>query len=330
LTEQTGLDRAFELAQKGPKYGPNPRVGCVIIGADGALAGEGYHNGAGTPHAEAAALDDAERRGIVPEGATAYLTLEPCNHCGRTGPCSQLLANAGIKRVVYALSDPNPVAKGGAGYLAERGVELVSDVDPERAIELNRAWFVAVSRGWPYVTLKLASTVDGRVAAADGSSRWITGSAARGHAHAKRAEVDAIVVGSGTFWTDRPQLTARRQDGSLYEHQPLRVIIGRRPLDLPQTQSYQQIATHQPARALKILADQEVRHVLLEGGPTLSAAFLRCGLVDQIDLYIAPALLGAGPPSVGDLGIESIDQALRWRTSRVELLGDDLFVELGR
>jgi diaminohydroxyphosphoribosylaminopyrimidine deaminase/5-amino-6-(5-phosphoribosylamino)uracil reductase len=299
----------------------------VVTDRRGLILGEGYHRGAGTPHAEAAALADVSRRGNDPAGAVVYVTLEPCNHQGRTGPCSHLLANAGVKKVVYALTDPNPGSTGGGRHLTEAGVEVEADVDPSRGIGLNRAWAYAVANGRPYVTLKLACSLDGRVAAPDGSSQWITGPQARLHAHAKRAEVDAVMVGTGTFFADRPLLTARQADGSPYGHQPLRVVVGATELDAPE---YLQIKCHEPGKVLRALAAQEVRHVLLEGGPTLASAFLRAGVVDQIDLYLAPAVLGGGLACVADLGIESVDQALRWRTRCVERLGNDVFVELGR
>ncbi|MDR2373109.1 MAG: bifunctional diaminohydroxyphosphoribosylaminopyrimidine deaminase/5-amino-6-(5-phosphoribosylamino)uracil reductase RibD [Bifidobacteriaceae bacterium] len=328
LKPEDALDRAFTLAESGPKHGPNPRVGCVIVGRRGGLVGEGSHQGAGTAHAEVAALDDAARRGLSPRGATAYVTLEPCNHHGRTRPCSRALEQAGIGRVVYALTDPNPVATGGGPYLADRGVEVESDADPARAIALNRAWVHAVRTGRPYVSLKLATSLDGRAAAADGSSQWITGAAARRHSHLKRAEVDAIVVGTGTFLADRPKLTARHADGSLCEHQPLRVVVGERAIAAPE---YLHLRTHDPAQVLRQLAGHEVKHVLIEGGPTLATAFVRAGLVNQIDAYVAPALLGGGGLGViGPLGIESVDQALRWRTRRLERIGDDVFIEFGR
>ncbi|MDR2348115.1 MAG: RibD family protein, partial [Bifidobacteriaceae bacterium] len=218
-------------------------------------------------------------------------------------------------------------AAGGARYLAAHGVEVEGDTDTQRAIALNRAWVHALSAGRPYVTLKLASTLDGRVAAPDGSSQWITGPESRRHAHERRAEADAIVVGTGTFLADRPRLTARREDGSLYDHQPLRVVVGEREIG---DAGYLQIASHCPSHALRVLADREVRHVLLEGGPTLAAAFARAGLVDEVHLYLAPALLGGGLASVAALGLESVDQALRWRTRNVERVGNDVFVEVGR
>jgi diaminohydroxyphosphoribosylaminopyrimidine deaminase/5-amino-6-(5-phosphoribosylamino)uracil reductase len=238
------------------------------------------------------------------------------------------LAQAGIRRVVFALSDPNPAASGGAAYLTGRGVNVEPDVDPARGIGLNRPWAHAVSKGRPYVTLKIASTLDGKVAAKDGSSRWITGQVARHHAHLRRSEVDVVMVGTGTFAADKPKLTARREDGALYDHQPLRVVVGESEVGAPD--EFLQIKCREPAKILARLAARDIRHVLLEGGPRLTAAFLRAGLVDQIDLYLAPAVLGDGAASVASIGIESIDQALRWRTRATERLGNDVFVEMGR
>jgi diaminohydroxyphosphoribosylaminopyrimidine deaminase/5-amino-6-(5-phosphoribosylamino)uracil reductase len=288
---------------------------------------EGWHQGAGTPHAEVAALAALRAEGGEARGATVYTTLEPCNHWGRTGPCSRALAEAGVARVVYALTDPNPAASGGAHHLASQGVEVEGDVDTRRAIVLNRAWVHALSKGRPYVTLKLASTMDGRVAAPDGSSQWITGPEARRHAHRQRANSDAIVVGTGTYLADRPRLTARREDGSLYPHQPLRVVVGERDIE---DLGLLRIPSHCPSHVLKVLAEREVRHVMLEGGPILAAAFARAALIDAVHLYLAPALLGGGLASVANLGIESVDQALRWRTRKVQRVGNDVFVEVGR
>jgi diaminohydroxyphosphoribosylaminopyrimidine deaminase/5-amino-6-(5-phosphoribosylamino)uracil reductase len=327
LNPEEAMDRAFELALGGPKHGPNPRVGCVILSREGVVIGEGCHLGAGTPHAEMVALAQAAAGGGDTAGATVYTTLEPCNHLGRTGPCSHALAEAKVGRVVYALTDPNPLASGGAHYLAGHGVEVEADADVRRGIGLNRAWVHALATGRPYVTLKLASTMDGRVAAPDGSSQWITGPEARRHAHLRRSEVDAVMVGTGTFLQDRPRLTARRDDGTLYEHQPLRVVVGERLTEDP---GYIQIAGHCPSEVLRALAARDVRHVLLEGGPTLAAAFARAGLVDEVHLYLAPALLGGGLASVAALGIDSVDQALRWRTRHVERVGNDVFMEVGR
>ncbi|WP_372492665.1 bifunctional diaminohydroxyphosphoribosylaminopyrimidine deaminase/5-amino-6-(5-phosphoribosylamino)uracil reductase RibD [Cellulomonas wangsupingiae] len=336
--EVAAMRRALELAARGPA-GPNPRVGCVLLApetatgraATGTVLGEGWHRGAGTPHAEVAALADARERGADVRGATAVVTLEPCDHTGRTGPCSVALVDAGVARVVVAVEDPNPVAAGGARRLRDAGVDVVTGALQDEGSRLLAPWLSAVRRGRPFVTLKIASTLDGRVAAADGSSRWITSDVARRHAHTLRAEVGAIVVGTGTVLADDPSLTARTLDGSLVEHQPLRVVVGDR--DVPAGSRLRgpggdlvHVRTHDPAHVLQVMQAREVRHVLVEGGPTLAAAFLAAGLVDEVHAYLAPVLLGAGPTAVGDLGITTIGDAIRLVPTEVLPLGPDVLV----
>ncbi|RHA39263.1 bifunctional diaminohydroxyphosphoribosylaminopyrimidine deaminase/5-amino-6-(5-phosphoribosylamino)uracil reductase RibD [Cellulomonas rhizosphaerae] len=329
--ETAALRRAFELARRGPAMDANPRVGCVLLTPDGTTIGEGWHRGAGTPHAEVAALADAAALGNDTRGATAVVTLEPCNHTGRTGPCSEALIAARVRRVVVSVEDPNPLAAGGAARLRAEGIDVLAGVLVDEGRQVLGTWVHAVERDRPFVTLKLASTLDGRIAAADGSSRWITGEVARQHAHDLRAEVDAIAVGTGTALADDPSLTARTADGSLHGHQPLRVVVGLR--DLPADAALRgpggdlvQVRSHDPHEVLAELGRRGVRHVLVEGGPTLAAAFLRAGLVDEVHAYLAPVLLGAGRPAVDDLGITSIDGALRLVTRSVVPLGPDVLV----
>jgi len=332
--ETDALRRAFRLAANGPAHGPNPRVGCVLLSAAGDVLGEGWHRGAGTPHAEVAALADARERGHDTTGATAVVTLEPCNHTGRTGPCSQALIDARVARVVIAVGDPNPVAAGGAERLRAEGIDVLAGVLPDEGRAVLGAWLHAVERDRPFVTLKLATSLDGRINAADRSSRWITGEVARLHAHGLRAEVDAIVVGTGTALVDDPSLTARSADGTLHEHQPLRVVVGHRDL-APEAALHGpggelvHVRTHDPREVLVELARREVRHVLVEGGPTLAAAFLRAGLVDEVHAYVAPVLLGAGRAAVDDLGITTIGGALRLTTRSVQPLGPDVLIVCG-
>jgi diaminohydroxyphosphoribosylaminopyrimidine deaminase/5-amino-6-(5-phosphoribosylamino)uracil reductase len=345
LTVLDAMRHALDLARRGPAHGPNPRVGCVILAPDGsepggpddsgaarrAVLGEGWHHGAGTAHAEVAALLDARRRGADVRGATAVVTLEPCNHTGRTGPCSVALLDAGIGRVVISVADPNAIAAGGADRLRDAGVGVVHGVLEAEGAAVLGAWLPAVERGRPFVTLKLASSLDGRVAAADGTSRWITSEVALQHAHGLRADVDAIVVGTGTALADDPSLTARDAGGELTEHQPLRVVVGHRGVPdgsrlLGPGGDLLQLRTHEPAEVLEVLAQREVRHVLVEGGPTLAAAFLRAGLVDEIHAYIAPVLLGSGPSSVADLAITTITDAVRLVPREVVHLGVDVLV----
>lgn len=328
--EDRAMLRALDLARRGPAHGPNPRVGCVLLARDGTTLAEGWHEGAGSPHAEAAAV--ARARGLDLRGATAVVTLEPCAHTGRTGPCSELLAAAGVRRVVHAVADPNPVAGGGADALRSRGVEVVGGVRGTEGEELLRIWLTAVSRGRPWVTVKTAQSLDGRVAAADGSSRWITSEQARAHAHGLRGEVDAVVVGTGTVLTDDPELTARTPEGAPAPHQPLRVVVGERWV--PQGARLRgpggevlHLRTRDLDAALTSLAAREVRHVLVDGGPTLVTALLRAGLVDEVHTYVAPVLLGAGGrAALGDLGVPTIADARRLVPREVRRLGPDLLL----
>jgi diaminohydroxyphosphoribosylaminopyrimidine deaminase/5-amino-6-(5-phosphoribosylamino)uracil reductase len=320
------MRRALELAAHGPEANANPRVGCVLVAPDGATVAEGWHRGAGTPHAEADALMHA---GELAVGTTAYVTLEPCNHTGRTQPCAARRYAAGVRRVVYAQTDPNPAAAGGAAWLAERGVQVEGGLLADEASALNRTWTHLVTTGRPWVTWKLATTLDGRSAAADGSSRWITGEAARADVHVQRARCGAILVGTGTALADNPQLTARHPDGSLRPNQPLRVVMGERDLPadahlLDDAALTWHLRTRDPKEVLAALAAAEVHHVWLEGGPTLAAAFMAAGLVDEVVAYIAPVLLGRGRLSVGDLGITTIDHALRLEPTDTTLIGHDV------
>lgn len=328
--EVAAMRRALELARRGPENDPNPRVGCVLL-REGVVVGEGWHRGAGTPHAEVAALADARVRGEATAGATAVVTLEPCDHTGRTGPCSVALLEAGVARVVVAVGDPNPLAAGGAARLRAAGVDVVTGVLADEGRALLGAWVATVERTRPFVTLKTATSLDGRVAAADGSSRWITSAVARRHAHELRAEVDAIVVGTGTALRDDPSLTARDAAGGLVAHQPLRVVVGHRAV--PDGARLRgaggelvELRTHDPAVVLETLGTRGVRTVLVEGGPTLAAAFLRAGLVDEVHAYVAPVLLGAGAPAVADLGVATIDDAVRLEPTSVLPLGPDVLV----
>jgi len=335
---RAAMHRALDLVAGAP-VGLNPRVGCVIVAGDGSLAGEGRHEGAGTPHAEVVALAQA---GSLAQGGTAVVTLEPCNHTGRTGPCSQALLDAGVARVVYGREDEALPAAGGAARLAAGGVDatLVADEDLRRQCDaLVADWALARQLGRPVVTWKLASTLDGRVAAADGTSRWITSDAARADAHRLRAQNDTVLVGTGTALVDDPALTVRSADGVLAARQPLRAVMGRR--SLPEGSRLAQglrdpvtggtlllLDTREPKDALQQLWDAGRRHVLLEGGPTLAAAFWRAGLVDRVVAYLAPALLGAGAAAVADLGIATIDDAVRLRLDDVTQVGADVRLTL--
>jgi diaminohydroxyphosphoribosylaminopyrimidine deaminase/5-amino-6-(5-phosphoribosylamino)uracil reductase len=322
--EQRAMRRALELASTpGVPLGPNPRVGCVLLGADGVEVAEAYHRGAGTAHAEAAALAEA---GPDARGATAVVTLEPCNHTGRTAPCSEALIDAGVARVVFAQPDPNPVATGGEAALRAAGIEVEFGLMEREARALNRAWTFALEHHRPFVTWKFAATLDGRSAAADGTSRWITSPAARVDSHRLRAQCDVVLVGTGTVEADDPELTVRDEYDEPVAHQPLRAVMGTRDLD-PGRRVFDdradtlRLRTRDPAEALALLHAHDRNHVFLEGGPHLAAAFLDAGLVDEVVAYLAPALLGAGTSAVADLGITTMAGATRLRIDDVTTVG---------
>lgn len=327
--EEAAMHRALTLGEtvRG-RTSPNPPVGAVILRPDGTLAGEGATMPAGGPHAEVVALAAA---GGAARGATAVVTLEPCAHTGRTGPCTRVLLDAGIAKVIYAVDDPNIEAAGGAAQLREAGIEVVAGVSEAQAVAgALRAWLHAIRSGRPYVTWKYASTLDGRVAAADLSSRWITSAVTRADVHLLRATVDAILVGSGTVLADDPQLTVRDVDGTPSEHQPLRVVLDRRHRTpqharvLDQSAETLVLDTAVPRFALKALFDRGVRHVLLEGGPTVAGAFIEARCVDEVVAYLAPKLLGGGPSALGDAGIETIADAVTLDVDEIERIGDDV------
>lgn len=327
--EQAAMHRALVLAEtvRG-RTSPNPPVGAVILAEDGTLAGEGATEAVGGAHAEVLALAEA---GPAARGGTAVVTLEPCAHTGRTGPCADALLAAGVAKVVYALDDPNPRASGGADRLRDAGVVVLGGVEEiQAAAGALRAWLYAVRSGRPFVTWKYAATLDGRVAAADTSTRWISSPASRADSHGFRARVDAIVVGSGTVLADDPQLTVRTQDDTLAGHQPLRVVLDRRHRTPQSARVLDSAAetivldTAVPRFALKALYDRGVRHVLLEGGPTLAGAFVEARCVDEVIAYLAPMLLGAGPAALGDAGIGSLAAAVTLDIDTVTRLGDDV------
>lgn len=324
--EQGAFQRALDLAALGPE-GENPRVGCVLLGPGGAVVGEGWHRGAGTPHAEVAALAEAGGRA---RGATALVSLEPCAHTGRTGPCTQALSAAGVTRVLYGCPDPDPVASGGEGVLRAAGVhvQVVPDLGLRAAAaSLLRPWSRAHRFHRPLVTWKWAASLDGRTAAADGSSRWVTGRSARLDVHLLRAAHDTVLVGTGTALADDPALTVR---GRVTHDRPThRAVMGLR--DLPPSARLlagpvpaAQLRTRNPREALDRLWQAGARRVLLEGGATLAAAFVTAGLVDDVVVYIAPKLLGAGPPTVADLGVVSIREALPLVLHDVAVLDQDV------
>jgi diaminohydroxyphosphoribosylaminopyrimidine deaminase/5-amino-6-(5-phosphoribosylamino)uracil reductase len=326
---ETLMRRALELSARGPARGINPRVGCVLVGSDGTAIAEGWHRGAGTPHAEIAALES-----IAPgaaRGATAIVTLEPCNHTGRTGPCSEALIDAGIARVVYGVTDPGHRSSGGADRLREAGVEVIGGVLATEISSFLDDWLTAARLRRPFITLKWASSLDGRTAASDGSSRWVTGTAARQRVHEQRAASDAIVVGTGTVLADDPSLTARGDAGELLPDQPTPVIIGSRqiPRDAAVFRHPHQpiiIRSHDIPVILGELHHHGIRRAFIEGGPTLASALVRGGFVDEYLIYIAPTLLGGNRLALGDIGVPTIAEARRLEITTIERLGHDILV----
>lgn len=326
--EVAAMRRALLLAAgPGVPLGPNPRVGCVLLDRDGSSVAEGWHRGAGSAHAEVDAISQAGSRAV---GTTAVVTLEPCAHTGRTGPCADALAAAGVSRIVFAQADTTAVARGGADRLRRAGIDVEGGVLADAAAALNPEWTFAATHGRPFVTWKLAASLDGRVAAADGSSRWITGEAARADVHAWRARCDAIMVGTGTVTVDDPHLTVR--DGDVVrKNGPLRVVVGLRDVPaaarvLDDVSPTRHLRTRDPVEALASLAPEGVTHVYLEGGPTLAGAFVGAGLVDRVVAYYAGRLLGSGRPALGAAGVDTLADAPYLTIRDVTTVGVDVRV----
>jgi diaminohydroxyphosphoribosylaminopyrimidine deaminase/5-amino-6-(5-phosphoribosylamino)uracil reductase len=326
--ERRAMARALELARRGPRS-RNPQVGAVILSPEGAFGAVGWHHGGVTAHAEIDAL--AQLPAGAACGTTAVVTLEPCNHTGRTGPCAQALIDAGVARVVYALDDPGEVEGGGRNRLRRAGIEVEGGLLAERAAAFLAPWLTARALGRPHVTVKWAQSLDGRAAAADGTSTWITGPAARADVHARRAEADAIIAGTGTVVADDPALTARDGD-SLRRDQPVPVIVGERgiPEDAavrrhPRTPLFHR--THDLRAVLADLHDRGLHRVFVEGGPTLASAFIAAGLVDRLLVYVAPTLIGGGRLALTEIGVATIAEQRRLVVDEVVRLGDDtLFI----
>jgi diaminohydroxyphosphoribosylaminopyrimidine deaminase/5-amino-6-(5-phosphoribosylamino)uracil reductase len=358
VTDEAYIERALALAQRGRgRVSPNPLVGAVVV-ADGVVVGEGWHEGAGLPHAEALALNES---GPAARGATLYTSLEPCDHYGRTPPCTRAIIAAGIARVVTATTDPNPAVDGrGLATLRANGIEVREGLMAEAARRLNAPFEKHVRTGMPFVTWKAATTLDGKVAARDGSARWITGEAARADVHRLRGDADAILVGAGTALADDPALTVR--DPSYRGRPPIRVLVDARGRvgaggDLFDDSAPKLVATTElasrEARALwqeagaevvvfesesdlvplpSLFADlgkRDVQHVLLEGGPTLAWSAVEDGLVDRVVVYLAPRLIGGvdAPGVLGGRGFAPVANALALSIHSAERIGEDLRVE---
>ena len=357
-TEQQLMARALQLAQRGLyTTDPNPRVGCVLAQGDKVLA-EGWHERAGGPHAEAMALAAA---GEAARGSTAYVTLEPCNHHGRTPPCTEALLRAGVAQVIYALRDPNTQVRGGGEQrLLEGGISVRSGLLADASRELNCGYVKRLTTGLPWVRIKLAMSLDGRTALASGESRWITAEPARKDAQRYRARSSAIVTGIGTILADDPAMNVRLPDS---DRQPLRVVLDSDMRTPPQARVVQrdgavwvltareQLVRRAALQAQKVqvqvlgnaepqvplravlqrLADAQANEVWVEAGATLTGAFVAAGLFDELVVYVAPALLGPDARPLLHLpALHSLDQRQRLRYTDVTRVGDDLRLTLQR
>jgi diaminohydroxyphosphoribosylaminopyrimidine deaminase / 5-amino-6-(5-phosphoribosylamino)uracil reductase len=315
------LERALELAERGRgTTRPNPMVGAVVV-ADGEIAGEGWHERPGLPHAERLALDAAGERA---RRATLYTTLEPCTHHGRTPPCTDAIVQAGVARVVVGTRDPHAEAAGGVERLRESGIDvaLAQGEIVRRIRRGNEAFLTWASEERPFVTYKAALTLDGRVTAAGGDSRWVSGPESRRRVHELRALSDAVAVGGGTARADDPQLTARDVGA---ERQPRRLVFGRGPLP---SGSELELLSGPIDEELARLAGDGVQSLLLEGGPTLAGAFLRAGLIDKLLLFVAPKLIGGddAPGLFAGRGAPTMADAFALRGIGVERVGDDVLL----
>jgi len=357
MTEYSEVDRAFmarslALAERGLfTTTPNPRVGCVIV-RDGVAIGEGFHARAGEAHAEVNALIDTKARGHDPRGATLYVTLEPCNHTGRTPPCTDAIIAAGIARVVAAMADPDPAARHGAERLRAAGIDVEIGLDEDAARELNAGFISRVTRGRSWMRMKVAASLDGRTALADGESQWITGEAARADAHRFRARACAILTGIGTILRDDPQLTVRHVATT---RPPRRIVVDRRAetppaarvctggdtlivtaggrnpewprgvevLELPDAEGRVDLTA-----LMHALGAQGINELHVEAGAGLNGALLAAGLVDELLLYVAPCLLGDPARGIAAFpgGLASLDARVPLAIHAIDRVGDDLRV----
>ena len=354
------MQQALDLARQGEGHvSPNPLVGCVIVN-NGTIVGRGFHQRFGGPHAEVHALRDA---GPSARGAVVYVTLEPCSHTGKTPPCADAVIAAGVSRVVAAIRDPNPLVAGqGLARVAAAGIAVTVGVCEEDARKLNEAFIKHITTGRPFVTLKSALTLDGKIATRTGASQWITGEPARQAGHRLRHAMDAILVGLGTVLHDNPQLTARLPDQASVN--PLRVIVDstlqvplhahvvdvapeRRTLIATTARAATEAVAQLQARGVEVvrlpayddgrvdldalcrtLGERGIASLLVEGGATLSATLLQRRLVDKVLFFVAPKIIGGdGLSAVGSCGIETMAQVIRLRDITTQRLGDDVVFE---
>lgn len=324
LSADAAMARAIECARLGlGKTFPNPIVGAVITSASGEFISEGFHQGG--DHAEVVAIKAAQK---IPAGSIIYVTLEPCNHQGKTPPCTEAIISAGIFKVVYAVSDPNPIASGGGQRLQSAGIAVESGLGERESRYVNRAWLTKIELGRPRITWKIASTMDGKVTASDGSSKWITSEPAREDVAVMRSQVDAIVSSTATVLADNPGLTAKG-----FGKNPVRIVMGLREMskDLQIFDSAAEtivIKSHDFQELIKMSNQHGFNELMIETGPTFGTALIKEDLVDEIVLFQAPTFLGAGRSAIGDLGITNIAGRLDFEIADVEVIGPDLKITL--
>lgn len=323
---EAAMRRANELSLLGLGLTyPNPIVGALVIDDAGNLIGEGFHSRANKgAHAEVNALDAAGEKAL---GATLVVTLEPCNHHGKTPPCVERIVKAGIKKVVYAVSDPNKVASGGAKALENLGVEVVGNLLSDDVEFANRAWLKKIRTGNVFITLKLATSIDGKIAAQDGSSKWITSESARADVALLRSECDAIITGTGTVLSDNPALTVRNIDrNGVTDFLPARVIMGIR--QVPEDAEIRKgraatyfLQSHDLTELMELANENNWNRILFEAGPGLTTSVLRSGLVDEVILYQAPTFIGGNKSVVTDLGISTLRERIDFELREVKTIG---------
>ena len=322
------LKRANELACLGLGLtGSNPIVGAVVVDPAGKIIGEGFHKSG--PHAEVVALEQA---GQSAKDSTLFVTLEPCNHHGKTGPCTEAIIKSGISKVVYAVSDPNALASGGAAALSAAGIKVELNPEVPEVAYSNRTWLHKIKTGRPYFIWKIATTSDGRTAASDGSSKWITGPESRAQVSKLRSESSAILIGTGTALADNPNLIPRDLEVKGVGN-PVRIVMGLReiPADFKLNNGDAEtvlVRSHDFSELLTLCQERDFNQILVESGSELGTALLSAGLIDELVLFQAASLLGSGQSFIGDLGITNIEEKLNFVIRDVAQFGNDLRITL--
>ncbi len=327
------MSRANSLAIKGLGLtGSNPIVGAILVDQAGKVVGEGFH--VGGPHAEVIAISDA---GDLAKDATLYVTLEPCNHQGKTGPCVEAILSAGIKKVIYGSQDPNPIAQGGAESLATAGIQVEQISDTSEVEKSNRAWLHKIRNARPFFTWKVAMSLDGRTAAQDGTSKWITSEDSRADVNLMRSQSDAILIGTGTALIDNPRLVPHDlpEPKNQRSVNPIRIVMGTRevPLDFNLHDDQAEtifVRSHNLSELIAFCNERGLNHVMVEAGSELGTAMLKAELIDELVIYQAPILLGAGKSFIGELGISNIAEKLKLTLKSSTQIGSDIRLVLSR